>query len=385
MNLKKMITVLSPSFALTSIVALSSALANISEAFPDVSISAIQSLTALPSLIAIPVILFSGILSSRITKKRIVACSIGLMFLGGIMPLIFHQEYYQLLLASVIFGLGFGGISPLTTALIHEHYSPEEQPTILCFQSAVVGIGGVIFSSLGGWLAAKCWWHVYYAFLLFIPILILVSMLPKGSITPRISNAGGKTGRVLNINLLFYIGQAILFCLFLYIFTNNLALFVSQQNLGGSELTGHILSVKSALGIISGILGGRILKKLGKFSLPTILLTCGISQLAVFFFGGVSALFFAAALEGFFFSIRMPAGYLKSTQSVAPAAATLAISIYCSSSQVGQFLSPHVINAVSDMFSLTIHQKFLWVASVWSGGRHISGLELIPKKVNRSS
>jgi DASS family divalent anion:Na+ symporter len=52
MNLKR-ITVLSPSFALTSIVALSSALAKIAQAFPDVSISSVQMLTTLPSLIAI--------------------------------------------------------------------------------------------------------------------------------------------------------------------------------------------------------------------------------------------------------------------------------------------------------------------------------------------
>lgn len=71
MEIRKCITVLSPSFTLTSIVALSSAIASIAAAFPDISISAVQTLTTLPSLIAIAVILLSGHLSSIVTKKRL--------------------------------------------------------------------------------------------------------------------------------------------------------------------------------------------------------------------------------------------------------------------------------------------------------------------------
>ena len=154
----KRITVLSPSFALTSIVAVSSALAKIAEAFPDVGVSAIQLLSTLPSLIAIAVILLSVVLSSYNPKKWIVAASLGLMLIGGVLPLFFHARYAQLVVASVIFGLGYGGISPLTTALIHEHFPKEEQPMMLGLQSAVIGIGGVLFSFLGGKLVAIQWW-----------------------------------------------------------------------------------------------------------------------------------------------------------------------------------------------------------------------------------
>lgn len=119
MNWKR-ITVLSPSLTLTSIVALSSALAKIAQAFPEVSVSAVQTLTTLPSLIAVVVILLSGYLSSWLRKKRIVVISVGLMLAGGLMPLVFHQNFTQLVFAGIVFGLGYGGVSPMTTALIHE-------------------------------------------------------------------------------------------------------------------------------------------------------------------------------------------------------------------------------------------------------------------------
>ncbi len=358
MDMKKCITVLSPSFALTSIVALSPAIANIAVAFPDVSISAVQTLTTLPSLIAIVVILLSGHLSSIVTKKKIVAISMVLMIIGGLLPLIFHQKFYQLIIASIIFGLGYGGISPLTTALIHEHYRDDQQATVLGFQSAVVGIGGVTFSYIGGRLATIQWWYAYFAFLFFIPVLILVLMLPKGTVTAKTSSR--EQGGVLNPILLFYVMQAIVFCIFLYIFQTNIALLLKERNLGDAALSGQILSIQSAASIVSGLLGGMILNRLKKFSLPTIIFCVGISQLIIYFAGSTAPICLAAAVLGFFFAIRMPAGYLKATHSVPSAAATMAIAIYCSSSQVGQFLSPLAVNGMSSLLHINLEQKFLF-------------------------
>ena len=154
-------------------------------------------------------------------------------------------------------------------------------------------------------------------------------------------------------------GQSIFFAVFFYIFQTNIALLVAQRGLGDSVLSGQILSVQSAVGIVSGVLGGRVLGKLRQYALPVILAAAGAGQLVVFFSGPTAPLFLAAALLGFFFSIRMPAGYLKATQAVPPAAATMAISVYCSSSQVGQFLSPSAVNGVSGLLGLSLEQKFL--------------------------
>lgn len=356
MSLKK-ITVLSPSFALTSIVAVSSALAKIAQAFPEVSVASVQMLTALPSLIAIAVILFSGYLSSWITKKRIVAISMGFMLLGGLLPVFLHRQFRHLVLASVLFGLGYGGISPLTTALIHDHYSPEEQPAMLGLQSAVIGIGGVLFSFLGGKLAAVRWWYAYYSYLLFIPVLILVLLLPKGSTSPR--PAGGHLGKIWNRRLLFYVAQSLLFGIFFFVFQTNIALLVESRGLGSSVAAGSVLSTQSAFGILSGILGGKILGRLKRFALPTIFLVSGSAFLVIFLAGGLGLIYLAAACLGFFFSLRMPAGYLKATASTAPEYATLAITVYCSSSQVGQFLSPVCINRICGAFGLALDEKFL--------------------------
>lgn len=361
MNLKR-ITVLSPSFALTSIVAVSSALAKISQAFPDVSIASVQMLTALPSLIAIAVILLSGVLSSWITKKRIVAISMVLMLIGGLLPLVFHQHFYQLVIASIIFGLGYGGISPLTSALINEHYGPDEQAAMLGFQSAVIGIGGVLFSYLGGKLASVCWWYTYFTYLLFIPVLILVLMLPKGTTTAQ--SKGSSFRSLLNGKMLFYVCQGMIFGTFFHVFQTNIALLIESRGLGGAEVTGTVLSMQSAFGILSGILGGKILNKCKEMSLPYIFGVSGLALTVIFLAKGMAPIYLSAAFLGFVFSLRMPAGYLKATSSVPPACATLAITVYCSSSQIGQFLSPVCTNGLADLFGLDLDEKFMMSAAV---------------------
>lgn len=355
------ITVLSPSLTLTSIVAISSALAKIAQAFPEVSVSAVQMLTTLPSFTAVVVILLSGYLSSWLRKKRIVVISVGLMLAGGLMPLVFHQNFTQLIFAGIVFGLGYGGVSPMTTALIHEHYSQAEQPAMLGFQSAVIGIGGVLFSYLGGKLAAVCWWYAYFSYLLFIPVFLLVLRLPEGNLAKQESRS---FHNLLNGKLLFYLGQGVVFAAFFYVFQTNLALLVEARGLGGAQTAGTVLSTQSAVGILSGILGGKILGKLKNMSLACIFAVSGLALLLIYLSGSLVPIYIAAACLGFVFSLRMPAGYLKATSSVSPECATLAITVYCSFSQVGQFLSPLCVNGLANLAGGGLETKFLLSALV---------------------
>lgn len=360
MNWKR-ITVLSPSLTLTSIVALSSALAKIARAFPEVDVSAVQMLTTLPSLIAVVVILLSGFLSSWLRKKWIVVISVGLMLTGGLMPLVFHQNFTQLIFAGIVFGLGYGGVSPMTTALIHEHYSQAEQPAMLGFQSAVIGIGGVLFSYLGGKLATICWWYAYFSYLLLIPVFLLVLKLPEGELVKQASHG---FHNLLNGKLLFYLGQSVVFAAFFYVFQTNLALLVEARGLGGAQTAGTVLSMQSAVGILSGILGGKILGKLKNMSLACIFGVSGLALLLIYISGSPMPIYIAAACLGFVFSLRMPAGYLKATSSVGPECATLAITVYCSFSQVGQFLSPLWVNGLTALAGGDLETKFLLSALV---------------------
>ena len=366
--MKKNVAVLAPSFVITYILAIAAGLEKIAVAFPEIPESVIQLLTSLPSLIALPVILLSGYLTSWFRKKQVVLCSLVLMLLGGLLPLLFHRSCPVLLIARSVTGLGYGGIAPLSSALIAEHYDEDRQPVMLGLQSAVIGIGGVCFSYLGGKLCDSEWWHVFYVFLLFVPIIIATIFLPRGDLTEKLSSAGIK--ELFNKDFIGISCLGFVFCVFFFVFQNNIAMFLGNRGIGDSTLAGTVLSVLSAVGIFSGLVCGVILKCLRSQTFPILCITGGLGLLIVFFFPAKVTVFISAIILGFIFSIRMPAGYLRASSSVSPARATMAITLFCCICQIGQFLSPVVNNGIINAIGLQTEAQFLigGVTLLISGG-----------------
>lgn len=339
----KTITLLAPSFALLSLSTLSPALASIGQAFPNLSDAAVQMLYTLPSLVGFPLILLSGKLASRFTKKQILVVSLTLMILGGVAPALLHGSYGVLIGASILYGVGFGGLSPMTSALITEHCPVEQQPVMFGFQSAVIGIGSAAFSFLGGVLANIKWWYVYFAYLMLIPILLLTLCLPKGSVvkTERVK------GEFVTPALTYYLVFGVLINCFLGAVHTNIAMLVEEFSLGGPEVAGTTMTVFSCASILGGVITGSLMKRVGKYMLPMVSAASMVGMLLFGINGGVPLLLVSACIVGVSFAMRMPAGYMEVTRVTPVEDATMAISLYCCFSQLGTFLAPVVINTLT--------------------------------------
>lgn len=352
----KRIIVLSPSLVITYIFVIVAALDKIACAFPDVPKSAVQLLSALPSLLAIPVILISGSLCSRFSKKLIIIASLLLMTIGGLFPLAFHSEFWMLMAGAVVIGVGYGGLSSLTSALIVEHFDGKEQTALLSCQGTVIGVGGMLFSLLAGRLILGEWWHIYFAYLLLIPILVLSLFLPRGELTaPNCKNYGSLLNKKMTLVLL----QGVLFNIFFFTFQSNIAMLIAQLSIGSERLASNALFIHSIMGILSGFIGGRLLEKYQQRSLAVFMMIAGVGILSVFLLPSTAAIYLSAIAVGFTHSLRMSAGYLKAKSAAAPDAATAAISAYCAICQAGQFFSPIVVNWICSGLGFAIEKRFL--------------------------
>lgn len=350
----KRLTVLAPSFVLTSILAIVPALARIQEAFPDVSTSVIQMLVTLPSLVAFPVILLSGWLTGLMTKKQIAIISLFLMLAGGLMPLFIYHSFPLLLAASVIFGLGLGGVSPMTTALVYEHF-PEDKDAMLGYMGAFLGGGGMLFSFLGGYLATIGWRYAYLSYLIVVPVIILVILLPKGIIQKGSTSFKG----LFSGALVYYLVQCVIASIGYNVFNTNISMYIQAAGLGDSDTAGVITAVYSAVSVVGGILTGKIMAGLGRYTLTVLFIAAGLGMLSIFIGQALILVLVGAFLVGFTFSVFMPAGYSRATASAPAAASTLAISVYCCSHQLGQFLTPFAINGITGIAGGGVAEKFL--------------------------
>lgn len=351
------ILVLAPSLAMSYIFVIVAALDKIASAFPDISESVVQLLSTLPSLLSIPVILISGSLCSRFRKKIIVIGALFLMLAGGLLPIVCHSEFWMLMASAVIMGIGYGGLSPLTAALIVENAAnAKEEAVLLSFQGTVIGVGGILFSFLIGRLIWGEWWHIYFAYFLIVPVLAMSFLLPQGNLTALRRE---KLSGFWNIRMVAILVQGLMFSLFSSTYQINLAMLISQLSIGDDSLASNALSVYSVLSMLSNFAGGWLMAKFKEHSLSVFMLVTGDGILSVSLFLGVATIYLSAVAVGFIHNLRMVAGYIKTKAAVPANASTKAIFVYCDTAMVGQFLSPVVINWMSNGLGLVIERRYL--------------------------
>lgn len=88
-NVSNLLTVAILSISMITVMAsaaVSPALANISKAFPQESITMIKTVLTLPSLFIIPFSLLSGYLVQRFGNKRVLIVGIVIYIIGGVAP-----------------------------------------------------------------------------------------------------------------------------------------------------------------------------------------------------------------------------------------------------------------------------------------------------------
>lgn len=345
--------VLVPSLALGSMFALSPALARIQEAFPYVPNNNIQMIIAIPSLIAFPFIIFSGYLTSVFTKRTLILVSLILMLFGGIFPLYSHKSLLQLITNSIVYGIGFGILAPISTALIKEYCGKNEQNRMLGYQSAVVGLGGIIFGLSGGVLASFVWWYAYATYFLLVPVILTSLLIPYGTV-----NAYTKYKNIFNTSLLFYLVQGLFSSVCFYIFNTNIALVIESHYLGDASTAGTITALFSGTSVFGGLLAGKIMNRFRQYTLVFIFFVAAIGLFIISNSSNLSQLIFGTFILGLVFAARMPSGYMLSTTSVPEDLTTLAISYFCAFSILGQFFSPNIINRASNFLGGSLKSRF---------------------------
>lgn len=123
---------------------------------------------------------FVGTLIDRFGRKPLLALAVLLYGLAGTSGAILN-DIGLILVGRVFLGLSVAGIMTTATALIADYYSGAARAQFLGFQAAFMGLGGVMFLSLGGFLADVNWrmpFLIYLLALLIFPLVVFVLSEP---------------------------------------------------------------------------------------------------------------------------------------------------------------------------------------------------------------
>lgn len=326
--------------------AISPALAAIKEAFPDISVTQAKLVLTLPTLVMMPIGLFSAKLTARIDKKKLLLTGMVLFLVFGVAGG-FVSNFKLLLLMRVFFGLGLGIMTPLSTSLIFD-FAPDtsKRSKLLGIQGASNQLGGLIFMSLSGILASISWRYSFLTYAFVIVSIVLTSLFMP-SIPPYKARQGA-TGNAeekkmsKKIFILAFFALMIFSCYF--VINTDLALFMDVEHIGNARECGYALSLMRIPAIVAGILLAWIMRNLKDWTMPFATVIMAAGYLVIAYADSYGILMLGCLIVGLGGGFALPPISLYLPRIVTPRQRTFGVAIIMSVAQLGQFISPYYIN-----------------------------------------
>lgn len=343
-------------------------LGKIQDHYSEISTSMIQMLVTAPTLLSVVVALISGALVLKISKKKLLLFAALLAGVIGFIPL-FVDNFWILFASRVIYGAALGLAMTLNTAVVAEFFEGDERVTAMGIQAASVGCGMVVNNFLGGVLGAANFTHAYYLYIIgFISFVVLLVFLPDTGVA-----GGSEKGEKVSIKLN---GKVYMICLlgfleniFLITFSTNIAMHVA----GDASISGILTSVFSASQIVVGIILGNITKITKKFTLPVAMLSFAVGAfILVVCPTNMVMLAVGAIFCGFSQGMFIPTAMVEVSNAVAPIATAMAAAALSCMMNLGQFISPTIVNTCSKVVTGSVSTSGVYMIAV--GGMIISAI-----------
>lgn len=340
--------------------AVSPALAEIQKAFPQITATQAKMVLTLPTLVMMPIGLYSAKLTARFDKKKLLLLGMTLFLIFGVGGG-FVNNFGLLLIMRVLFGIGLGIMTPLSTSLIFD-FAPEpgRRSKLLGIQGASNQFGGLVFMTLSGVLASISWRYSFLCYAFVIVSLVLTTLyLPSiPPMAPRNPKGGKPKKMSKKIFLLAFFAMMIFACYF--VINTDLALFMDKYQIGDAKECGYALSIMRIPAIIAGLTLAKIMKRLKDWTMPvaTAIMACG--YLIIAYSNTFPMMMLGCLVVGLGGGFALPPISLYLPRIVTPRQRTFGVAIIMSVAQLGQFISPLFVSLfVSESTENALRMRFV--------------------------
>ncbi|MHA7304848.1 MFS transporter [Arthrobacter sp. TMN-49] len=327
---------------------ISPALPNMADYFSDVEnsgflVKLVVAVTALSIAISAPVL---GWLNDRISRSVVLKVSVVVYAIAGSAGL-WIDNLPALLVSRAILGVAVAGAMTASTALISEWFTGERRSRMFGLQAAASGLGGAVFLSLGGALAAVSWNASFAVYLLSLPVAILVAW--NVTDPPPVSKTGGDhqtatspqtTGQIWGIVVLAFVIQIVF-----YVVPTQLPFLLGEMG-GSSSTTGLVIGWMVLVQALAS-LSYRRMSRLG-FRTVAILSMALMSagMLTVSTSDGIAQVLAGLTISALGVGLVMPTLNSWISVTTSPAHRARAIGALVSAMFLGQFASPFIAELV---------------------------------------
>ncbi len=351
------------------------------QVFTDKSLATIQTVIAMQNLLR----MFTGILSAILisaqvaSKKNLTVIGISMIAVTGIIATIFHTQFWELVMFSVLIGLGIGFLITGSQSMILDNFDEKERQLISGFQFSFINLGGILMSVIGGLLITVIWYGGYLMLLLMIPIAVLaVIVLPQDHSHRSVKQpVEKKRSRVRLPNVVYYYSFTLFFFMLIFNVTaSNLSTHLETNSLGNAGTAGAVIATMMAGGVLAGLIYGKLASKLHDMMIPVsfFLVFAGFTMLNIFH-GNLTMIFIAVFISGMAISFCLPQCIVSASNSINPTNSALASTLLASVAPgLGGFLSPVLFTNLTLALggaSTAFRFQFVGIVSLVSGIAYI--------------
>ena len=299
---------------------------------------------------------FVGILIDQLGRKPLLSTALVVYGVGGSSGL-WLSSIGSILVGRALLGFSVAGIMTTATALIADYYTGKARGQFLGLQAAFMALGGVVFLTLGGFLADINWrlpFFIYLIALLLVPFVL--RLLPEPN---RTGGSGTQANQdeplrlPMGLVVLTY-GIALLTQIVFYLIPVQLPFYLQNLVNASASQSGLAIALSTLCSAVSSILYQRIKARLSFISIYGIaFLNMAVGYGLISLANGYGVVLPGLAIAGFGLGLLMPNMNVCLT-SIAPSSARgrvlggLATSFF-----LGQFLSPLVSQPLSQLVGLS--------------------------------
>jgi MFS family permease len=343
----------------------------------------------LPALFIVICAPFAGGLADRFGRRPLLIAATLLYGLSGMSGLT-TDSLAGLLVGRALLGVAVAGVMTTATALVGDYFSGPTRDHFMGYQSAFVGIGGLVFLTGGGMLAELHWrapFAVYGLSLLLIPAVMAFIDEPVRS---RLSTPTGpapiSAGTVWLAVSAVYIA-AVFNSVAFYLIPTQLPFYLNAMGIGSPTVAGLAIGLGNLIGAIVALFYARLRARLGVIGVFG--LAFGLMATGYILLGLASSLVLvlsAASVIGLGLGMVMPNIAAAAMAAAAPEMRGRIAGGMTASIFAGHFISPFVSQPMITAFGFanTYIYTGLIVASIAILGRALAIVRARNSRVNET-
>jgi MFS family permease len=195
-----------------------------------------------------------GVAIDKFGRKPILLLSLALYGIAGSSGFVL-SSLEAMLVGRAFLGISVAGIMTIATTLVGDYYSGPSRAQFLGLQSAFMGLGGVLFLSLGGFVADLNWrfpFLIYLMALLLLPCAFIFLPEPQRS-SPQVGSNGDTVPKFPFEPVAITYGFALVSQIVFYLIPVQLPFYLKQIANASASQSGLAIALTTLCSAISSL------------------------------------------------------------------------------------------------------------------------------------